>query len=166
MDGILSCKAWVFGNNVDTDQIYPGRYLELTEPSDISRHAMEGVDRDFAGSFETGGVIVAGDNFGCGSSREHAVIALKYSGVSAIVANSFGRIFYRNAINLGLPVINCPGISPGIKPGDTLSIDLKKGTILSLETNRMFQGDKLSGHVLTILEAGGIIPLFRRKHLA
>jgi len=152
MHSIIQGKVWTFGNNIDTDQIYPGRYLELTEHSDIAKHAMEGADSNFIKEFIKGGIIVAGDNFGCGSSREHATITLKNAGVSAIVANSFARIFYRNAINLGLPVITCDGILSKVKKGDTISIDLQSGIIRNLDNNVVIEGDKLSEHVLNIIE--------------
>lgn len=156
-------KAWNYGNNIDTDQIYPGRYLELTEHNEIAKHAMEGLDPNFSNDFEKGGIIVAGDNFGCGSSREHAVITLKNAGVSAILANSFARIFYRNAINLGVPVITCEGAYLKIKKGDSVSIDFINGIITNLSTGETFHGDKLSQHVMNIIEKGGIIPLIQEK---
>ena len=156
-------KVWTFGNNVDTDQIYPGRYIEITEHSEIAKHAMEGADPNFSKEFEIGGIIVAGDNFGCGSSREHAVITLKNAGVTAIIAQSFARIFYRNAINLGIPVISCEGSLAKIKKGDSLTIDLVNGTITNLSNGEVIQGDKLSEHVISIIEKGGIIPLFKER---
>jgi 3-isopropylmalate/(R)-2-methylmalate dehydratase small subunit len=157
-------KVWPFGDNIDTDQIYPGRYLELTEHSEIAKHAMEGADPAFPKAFEAGGVLVAGDNFGCGSSREHAVITLKNAGVSAIIANSFARIFYRNAINLGVPVITCEGALQKLAKGESVSVDLISGIIKNLDTGETLQGDKLSLHVLNIIEKGGIIPLYREKY--
>ncbi|HEY5465468.1 MAG TPA: 3-isopropylmalate dehydratase small subunit [Clostridia bacterium] len=163
MEFTVRGKIWLFGNNIDTDQIYPGRYLELVEHSEIAKHAMEGADPAFSKEFEPGGILVAGDNFGCGSSREHAVITLKNAGVSAIIANSFARIFYRNAINLGVPVITCEGALQKMAKGDSVSVDLVGGIVTDLSTGVTLQGDKLSPHVLNIIEKGGVIPLFREK---
>ena len=108
---ILKGKAFVYGPNIDTDQIYPGRFLDLTDPDQVGKHALEGADPNFVKEVQPGDLIVAATNFGCGSSREHAAVTLKAAGVGAILADSYGRIFYRNAINLGVPLIVCPGIS-------------------------------------------------------
>ena len=113
----VSGRAWKFGDDVNTDLIVPGKYLELVDPYEMAKHAMEGIDPDFPGKVSEGDVVVGGSNFGCGSSREHAAIALKYVGVGAVVAESFARIFYRNAINLGLPALECPGISEAVSEG-------------------------------------------------
>ena len=156
---------WIFGNNIDTDQIYPGRYLELTEPNKIATHAMEGVDPTFSKNFKSGDILIAGDNFGCGSSREHAVITLKELGVAAVVANSFARIFYRNAINLGLPVLICKDACLKIKKGENISLNLSAGILTSLETGESIQGEKLSDHVINIISNGGVIPMIRAQLL-
>ena len=119
MEKVMKGKAWKFGNNIDTDQIYPGIYVELTEMEDIKKHALSGsAEPKFADEVQPGDIVVAGTNFGCGSSREHAAMTLKGAGVGAVLAESFGRIFFRNAINLGLPVIVCPGISKCAQKGD------------------------------------------------
>ncbi|GAW91898.1 3-isopropylmalate dehydratase small subunit [Calderihabitans maritimus] len=157
----ISGKAYIFGDDLDTDQIYPGRYLELTAKSDIASHCMEGVRPGFAREIQEGDIIVAGRNFGCGSSREHAAIALKEAGVGAVVAESFARIFFRNAINLGLPLITCRGISNRVKEGDVLEIDLSTGEIKNKTTGESFRGEGLSEFILRILENGGIKPLFK-----
>lgn len=157
-------KAFVFGDNIDTDQIYPGRYLELVEKNDIASHCMEGARPGFTSELKQGGLVVAGRNFGCGSSREHAAITLKEAGASAIVAESFARIFFRNAINLGLPVITCPFISDKVKEGDLIEIDLFTGKIHNMTTKEKLQGQGLSEFVISILQSGGIKPLFKQKY--
>jgi 3-isopropylmalate dehydratase small subunit len=156
---ILRGVAYLFGNNIDTDQIYPGRYLELTDHAEIGQHAMEGADSGFPGRFKKGGFIVAGSNFGCGSSREHAVITLKNAGVAAILAKSFARIFYRNCINLGLPTIMLPEIDTlGITEGSELTLDLLGATLLVGAKPHSFP--PLSGEVLEIIKAGGVFSLY------
>lgn len=158
----VSGKVFVFGKNVDTDQIYPGRFVELTDVEDIAKHAMEGVDLEFTCKVLQGDIIVSGTNFGCGSSREHAAITLKAVGVGAIIAESFARIFYRNAINLGLPLIVCPHISTLVKAGETITLDLSSGTI-SNDLGIIATGEKLSEYVMNILECGGIKPLIKSQ---
>jgi 3-isopropylmalate/(R)-2-methylmalate dehydratase small subunit len=147
-------KAFVYGANIDTDQIYPGRFLDLTDERDIVLHAMEGLDSNFIKNFTHGDIIVASTNFGCGSSREHAAIALKASGVGAIVAKSFARIFYRNAINLGIPLIVCPKFA--IKHGDFISIDLDSSILDNTVEKTKYVFEPLSSYAMKILEAGGI----------
>ena len=134
MQKVLKGKAFVYGANIDTDQIYPGRFLDLTEPDQIGKHALEGADPNFVKEVQPGDLIVASTNFGCGSSREHAAITLKSAGVGAILADSFGRIFYRNVINLGVPLIVCPGISKIVKRGDILTVDMTTGKVLNETT--------------------------------
>lgn len=160
----ISGKAYIFGDNIDTDQIYPGRYLELTAKADIASHCMEGARPGFAREVKKGDIIVAGKNFGCGSSREHAAITLKEAGVSAVVAESFARIFFRNAINLGLPVIACKKIHDNVKEGEILEIDLSTGQIKNQNTGETYRGEGLSEFVLSILENGGIKPLFKERY--
>lgn len=164
METVIKGKAFVFGANVDTDQIYPGRYLELTDFQEVAAHAMEGVDPHFRHEFQPGDIIVAATNFGCGSSREHAAIALKAMGVGAIIASSFGRIFYRNAINLGLPLLLCPDIHRSVDKGDFLEIDFATGRILNATKGHTLQAQPLSSYVLKILEAGGIKPLIKKEY--
>jgi 3-isopropylmalate/(R)-2-methylmalate dehydratase small subunit len=158
--------AYTFGANIDTDQIYPGRFVELSEPLDIAPHAMEGADPAFAQAFKAGGILIGGRNFGCGSSREHAAIALKTIGVSAVVAESFGRIFYRNGINLGLLLLVCPGISGMVTQGDELELDLAESRIVNLATRVTTAVEPLSDYVLEILSHGGIKPLLRQRMLS
>ncbi len=155
-------RAYKFGDDIDTDQIVPGRYLALVKPEDIAIHAMEGADPKWASRFVRGSCIVAGKNFGCGSSREHAPIGLRAAGVSCVVAESFGRIFYRNAINIGLPLLRCPGASEVVLEGDLLSIDLAKGTVALHESGTKLQGERLSSHLLEVLSCGGLVNYVRR----
>ena len=157
-------KAFVYGKNVDTDQIYPGRYLDLTDAPDVAKHAMEGgEDPDFAKDFKPGDIIVAGTNFGCGSSREHAAITLKTAGVSAVIAESFARIFYRNGINLGVPLLVSPGIAGNVARGDILEVDLEKSELVNRTKNRAFQIEPVTDYAKNILEAGGIKSLLKSE---
>ena len=153
----------VVGDNIDTDQIYPGRFLAITDPKEIGSHCLCGVDESIATSFPRGGIVVAGRNFGCGSSREHAPIALLNMGASAVLADSFARIFFRNAVNLGLLPIICKGVSQKVKPGQTLTIDLDAGTVTIEETGESLPCEKLGDQAMKILEAGGIKPMMRAR---
>ncbi|MGD9358249.1 MAG: 3-isopropylmalate dehydratase [Desulfobacterales bacterium] len=159
----LEGNVFTFGKNMDTDQIYPGQYLELAQVEDIKQHALEGADPDFVKKFKAGDIIVAGANFGCGSSREHAAIALKAVGTSVILAESFARIFYRNGINLGLPLLVSPGITDHVTTGDTLKIDLKEGVVYNQAIGAELKVQPMSGYVFEILEAGGIKPLVKKQ---
>jgi len=163
MDTIIKGNALVLSHNIDTDQIYPGRFLELVDQKEIGRHCLSGVDENIASEFKNGDIVVAGRNFGCGSSREHAPIALINMGASLVVAESFARIFYRNAINLGLPLIICANINEAVENGHTLEINVKEGVINNLSTGKTLMGEKISEHAMNILNAGGIKPLFREK---
>ena len=163
MRQIIEGKVIVVGDNIDTDQIYPGRYLALTDPKEIGSHCLEGVDEGIAANFPAGGIVAAGRNFGCGSSREHAVIALINMGAAAVLADSFARIFFRNAVNLGLLPIICRGISRRAKPGQTVRLDLKNGTVSILETGEVLPCEPLGDQAVKILEAGGIKPLMRAR---
>lgn len=164
MNRIIEGNAFVFGSNIDTDQIYPGRYLALTDPEAVAKHAMEGVDPDFVNKIQPGDIIVAEKNFGCGSSREHAAITLKSAGVGAILAESFARIFYRNAINLGLPLLVIPGIAAKVKSGDRLTVDIKQGLVKN-ETNGVeIKGDQISEYMFHILENDGIKNLIKKQY--
>ncbi len=163
MDKLIKGKVYKFGDNIDTDQIYPGRYLELTEPEDIKQHALEGVDPTFVERFTSGGIIVAGSNFGCGSSREHAAITLKSLGVNLIIAESIARIFYRNCINLGLPLMICKNIYSSVDEEDELQVDLKQGSVINNSSGMELAGEPLSDYVMNILESGGIKTLLKQK---
>jgi 3-isopropylmalate/(R)-2-methylmalate dehydratase small subunit len=153
----------VFGKNVDTDQIYPGRFVELTDVEDVAKHAMEGADPNLVKKFQKDDIIVASTNFGCGSSREHAAITLKAIGVGAVLAESFGRIFYRNAINVGVPVLVCPGIGEQVKNGDVLTVDIRSGKIINETTGQIAQAQPMSDYVMNILASGGIKPMIKKQ---
>jgi len=160
----LTGTAFVFGKNIDTDQIYPGRYLDLTDPPDVAAHAMEGAsDPDFHKDFKAGDIIVAGSNFGCGSSREHAVVTLTAVGAAAVLADSFARIFYRNGVNLGLPLLVCPGIREKVRRGDMLTVDLEASIVHNTTTNESYALEPVSDYARRILDAGGIKPLLRAE---
>lgn len=163
MQKVITGKAFVYGPNIDTDQIYPGRFLDLTNPEDVGKHAMEGADPNFVKEVKTGDLIVASTNFGCGSSREHAAVTLKAAGVAAVLAESFGRIFYRNAINLGVPLIVCPGIGAMVKKGDVVSLDMTTGKVTNETTGSTGKAEALSEYVMNILESGGIKPLIKKQ---
>ena len=165
MNSEITGKIIVVGDNVDTDQIYPGCYLALTDPKQISSHCLSGVDADIAARFSQGGIVVAGRNFGCGSSREHAPIALLNMGAKAVIADSFARIFFRNAINLGLPVIVCKGIAAHVKDGQTLRLDMTAGTVTIAETGEVLPAEALGEKAMEILSAGGIKPLMRARYV-
>ncbi len=163
MKTIIQGKAVVLGNNIDTDQIYPGRYLELVDPKEIGSHCLEGVDPTITLRFSKGDIVVAGANFGCGSSREHATIALINMGASLVIAESFARIFFRNAINLGLPLLVCKGINQHAQESDRLSVDLLTGTIKIERSGEVLMGEKVGDFAMSILAAGGIKPLFIKR---
>lgn len=163
MEKTLSGVVHIFGDNIDTDQIYPGRYLELTDPKEIALHCLEGADAGFISRSKPGDIVVAGKNFGCGSSREQAAITLKAAGIGMIVAPSFARIFYRNAINLGLPLIICSGILQKVQNGDHITIDMAQGAIFN-DTGKKISCEPLSGFVMSILENGGIKSMIRSRY--
>jgi 3-isopropylmalate/(R)-2-methylmalate dehydratase small subunit len=154
-------KVWKFGDDIDTDIIIPGRYLVLTNEKELAKHLMEGIDPQFPKKVNNGDIIVAGKNFGCGSSREHAPIAIKASGISAVVAESFARIFYRNSINIGLPLLKCIDISKHISQGDEIEINMEKGILKDLNTSEEFKIEKLPEFMLKILNKGGLIPYLK-----
>ena len=163
METRLTGKVIVVGDNIDTDQIYPGCYLALTDPKEIGSHCLEGVSKEIAPSFPQGGIVIAGRNFGCGSSREHAPIALLAMGAKAVLADSFARIFFRNAVNLGLLPVICKGISRHVKDGQTLTLDLGKGIVTVDETGETLPCEQLGEQAKLILEAGGIKPMMRAR---
>ena len=164
MEKTAKGMAYVFGNNVDTDQIYPGKYVEYTEMEDIRKYAMSGSEMpDFAKVFQLGDIIVGGTNFGCGSSREHAPIAIKASGVSLVIAKSFARIFYRNAINIGLPILECPDAAKAISSGDEVEIDFDSGVITDVTTGKSYQGQAFPPFMQNIITSGGLINSINAK---
>jgi 3-isopropylmalate/(R)-2-methylmalate dehydratase small subunit len=152
-----------FGDNVDTDVILPGKYLVLIDPHELAKHAMEGLDIEFPEKAKKGLIVVGGKNFGCGSSREQAPLAMKYAGVKCVLAESFARIFFRNAINIGLPVIEHKGISTAVNNGDEIAVDFEAGTIQNLTKGKSFQAAKLPPFILEILADGGLIENLRRR---
>ena len=156
-------RIWLFGDDVNTDLIIPGRYLDNYDPAHLASHAMEGASKDFSAGASEGDIIVAGRNFGCGSSREQAVIALKRSGIQAIVARSFARIFYRNAINLGLRVIVSGTADSVFKDGDSAVLEVEAGTLASIDGSKMAALDRIPEHVRVILDHGGLIPHIKAK---
>jgi 3-isopropylmalate/(R)-2-methylmalate dehydratase small subunit len=156
-------KAFAYGDNVDTDVIIPARYLNTTDPAELASHCMEDLDPSFAASVRPGDVIVSGRNFGCGSSREHAPIAIKASGVSCVVASSFARIFYRNAINIGLPILELPEAGALAKKGDEIRIDLESGKVENLTTGKSAQARGFPPFMREIIAAGGLIGYVRAR---
>jgi 3-isopropylmalate/(R)-2-methylmalate dehydratase small subunit len=158
-------KAWVIGDNIDTDQIYPGKYLPLTDIKEMAEHALEGIDglEDFSQRVEEGDFVVAGANFGCGSSREHAAVSLKEAGVSMVIAESFARIYYRNTVNIGYPVLECEGITAKVQDGDILDIDPGAGIIKNEITGETIQAIPLSGLEKEISDSGGLLAYLKRS---
>jgi 3-isopropylmalate/(R)-2-methylmalate dehydratase small subunit len=156
-------KAIKFGNNIDTDVILPGRWMSIIDPQELAKHALEGLDPTFPKKAAEGVIVVGARNFGCGSSREQAPLALKYAGVQCVLAESFARIFYRNSINIGLPVIECKGISRVVNDGDKLAVDLETGKIQDLTSKKTIQGTKLPPFILEILSDGGLIENLRKR---
>jgi 3-isopropylmalate/(R)-2-methylmalate dehydratase small subunit len=157
-------KVWKFGNNIDTDVIIPYKYKARTiDPYELGKHAMEGIRPNFSGKVSKGDVIVAGRNFGCGSSREQAPIAIKYSGISCVIAESFARIFYRNAINVGLAVIICEGILKEVEEGDMVEVNLEEGIVKVLNRNKELKADKLPKFLMEILSSGGLVDYYKQN---
>jgi len=159
----MTGKAHKFGAHIDTDQIIPAKYLVTTDPQELGMHCMETPDPEFANRVEAGDVIVAGVNFGCGSSREHAPISIRGCGVRAVIAKSFARIFFRNAINLGLPVLECPEAADAITAGDEIEVDLATGKIRDLTTEEVFVAKPYEPFMLEIINAGGLVEYTKQK---
>ena len=153
----LQGKTWKFGSDVDTDAIIPARYLNTSDPAELASHCMEDADAAFAAKVKPGDIIVAGKNFGCGSSREHAPIAIKAAGVSCVIAKTFARIFYRNAFNIGLLIFEAPEAAEEIKEGDEISIDATTGVITNKTTNKTYQATPVPPFMQEIVNAGGLI---------
>jgi 3-isopropylmalate/(R)-2-methylmalate dehydratase small subunit len=156
-------RVWKFGDNIDTDVIIPYKYKARTnDPYELAQHAMEGIDPEFSKKVKPGDVIVAGKNFGCGSSREQAPVAIKYAGISAVIAESFARIFYRNAFNIGLPPLIIPGISEKVEEGDEVEIDLREGTVKILRTGEILRFKPVKGFMEELLHEGGIVNYYKK----
>lgn len=156
-------KVHKFGANIDTDAIIPARYLNTTEPSELAKHCMEDADPEFAARVQPGDIIVADTNFGCGSSREHAPISIAASGVGAIIAKSFARIFYRNAINMGLPILECPEAVDDSEADDELDVELETGAIRNVTRGASFQAKPYPEFMLELVRAGGLVPYTKRR---
>ena len=154
---VLEGKVWRYGDNIDTDVIIPARYLNTFDPKELAKHCMVDIDKDFAQKVRPGDIMVGGKNFGCGSSREHAPVAIKACGVPVIIAASFARIFYRNGINVGLPLMEIGDNVERIHAGDKLSVDLSSGKIRDITTGETFQATPLPGFIQDIAKAGGLI---------
>ncbi len=159
-------RAWRYGDSVDTDVIIPARYLTTTDPAELAEHALEDLDPGFASAVQPGDVVVAGSNFGCGSSREHAPVALKGAGVGAVVARSFARIFFRNAINTGLIIVTCPELVEVTDSGDEIEVDLAKGVASNVTKNQSFRPEPLPDFILEIVECGGLVEWVKRRTTA
>lgn len=153
-----------YGDNVDTDVIIPARYLNSSDPKELALHCMEDIDTEFVKKVQKGDIIVADKNFGCGSSREHAPLAIKASGVSCVIAETFARIFYRNAINIGLPIIECPDASKGISAGDEVEVDFDSGIIRNITKGTQFQGQAFPPFMQKIIAAEGLVNYINQKN--
>ena len=153
----MSGRVFRYGDNVDTDVILPARYLNRTDPAELAKHCLEDLDADFARQVAPGDFLVAGANFGCGSSREHAPIAIQAAGISCVIAVSFARIFYRNAINIGLPILECPEAAKEIAAGDRISVDLATGRIQDETTGKLYQSTPFPPFLQEIIRAGGLL---------
>lgn len=164
MAATIRGRVWRFGDDVNTDLIQPGKYLELTDPIEMAKHAMEGADPEFVKKAKPGDIIVGGRNFGCGSSRENAPLALKYAGIGAVVAESFARIFYRNAINIGLAALECPGISKTVKAGDILEVFMGGGVVNDVTSGAQLKFIPMPGFMLEIFSAGGLVE-YMKSHM-
>ena len=152
-----------YGDNVDTDVIIPARYLNSSDPKELATHCMEDIDKDFVKKVNVGDIIVANKNFGCGSSREHAPIAIKAAGVSCVIAETFARIFYRNAINIGLPIIECPEAAKAISVGDEVKVDFDSGVITNVTTGETFQGQAFPEFMQKLIACGGLVNYINEK---
>lgn len=162
METMLKGKAWVYGDNVDTDVIIPARYLVTSDERSLAVHCMEDIDDSYANGVSKGDMIVAGNNFGCGSSREHAPIAIKGSGASCVIAKSFARIFYRNAINIGLPILECTE-TDRIAKGDLIEIDLTKGTITNHTKGETYHAKPFPEFLQSLIRLGGLVPYVKAR---
>ena len=156
-------KVFKYGDNVDTDVIIPARYLNIADPKELSTHAMEDIDADFVKNMHPGDIVVATRNFGCGSSREHAPLCIKTAGISVVIAKSFARIFYRNSINIGLPIMECPEAVDAINAGDTVSVDFDTGVITDETNGKVFHAEPFPPFIQEIISAGGLMKSIKNK---
>ncbi|MBO8468714.1 MAG: 3-isopropylmalate dehydratase small subunit [Spirochaetes bacterium] len=157
-------RVFRYGDNVDTDVIIPARYLNSSDKDDLRKHCMEDIDPEFVKNVQQGDIIVAGKNFGCGSSREHAPIAIKASGVSCVIASTFARIFFRNSINIGLPILECPEAADEIKAGDVLSVDFSTGEITDRTTGKTYKAEPFPPFMQRLIESGGLIGYIKENY--
>ncbi len=160
---IFEGAVHMFGRDVDTDVIIPARYLNTNDPAELGSHCMEDIDADFVSRVRPGDIIVAGENFGCGSSREHAPVAIRAAGVSCVIAASFARIFYRNAINTGLPIVVCPAAAAGARAGDRLRVDLTTGVVTDLTQSTTWQADAFPEFMQELIAQGGLLPYVKAR---
>jgi 3-isopropylmalate/(R)-2-methylmalate dehydratase small subunit len=160
---MMQGKAIKYGDNIDTDVIIPARFLNTSDPQELAQHCMEDLDKDFKNKVKEGDILVVGENFGCGSSREHAPIAIKASGISCIIAKSFARIFFRNAINIGLPILECKEAVDGIEEGDIVLVDTDNGIIKNLTKGTEFKAQPFPDFIKEIMKYGGLINYVREK---
>lgn len=160
---MCSSKAWVYGDNVDTDVIIPARYLNTSDALELAKHCMEDIDKTFAQQVKQGDIIVAGENFGCGSSREHAPIAIKASGIKAVIAKSFARIFFRNAINIGLVILKNDIMPDEVKACDEIEVDVENGIIKNLTVNKEYRTTAYTGSIKELIDIGGLINYTKAK---
>ncbi len=156
-------KVWVFGDDLNTDVIFPGRYLHIFEPEEMAKHAMEDADPEFRTKMSPGDIVVAGKNFGCGSSREQAATCLKHLGVGAVVASSFARLYFRNSINQGLPIMVCPDSPVAFGAGEEVEVDLRAGVVRNITKGTEHKGQPLPAFMLEILGDGGLVPNLRKR---
>jgi 3-isopropylmalate/(R)-2-methylmalate dehydratase small subunit len=159
----LKGKVWIFGDDVDTDAIIPARYLNTSDPQELAAHVMEDADSGFPARVSRGDILVAGKNFGCGSSREHAPIAIKAAGIQAVVARSFARIFFRNAFNIGLPIFESVGLVENVSEGDTIEIDANRGLVKNVTRNEVHQAEPIPSFMQELIETGGLVEWTRKK---
>ena len=160
---IAKGQVFRYGDNVDTDVIIPARYLNTSDPKELASHCMEDIDKEFVKKVQPGDIIVADKNFGCGSSREHAPIAIKESGISCVIASTFARIFYRNAINIGLPILECDAAAKGIRAGDMVKVDFATGVIKNLTTGEQFQAQPFPEFMQKLIASGGLVDYIKNE---
>lgn len=160
---IVQGKVFKYGNDIDTDVIIPARYLNVTDPKDLASHCMEDIDKNFINEVKDGDIMVALKNFGCGSSREHAPISIKAAGISCVIAKSYARIFYRNAFNIGLPILECEEAADKIEAGDEVTVDFKNGTIKNITKNETYQAEPFPEFIEQIINADGLVNYVKNK---
>ena len=159
----ISGKVWKYGDDINTDVIIPARYMNTHDPKVLAAHCMEDLDKDFVMNMKQGDIIIAGKNFGCGSSREHAPISIKHAGVGCVIAKTFARIFYRNCINMGMPILECPEAVEDMKTGDELDVDLDAGKITNKSTGKTYQAAPFPPFMRALMESGGLMNYAKNK---